>query len=150
MYFWNIKALKESLSNEGLSENESFKYLLATLILFTLASFPFEYSNDMDTLSWLVELGIIAFGTFLCFRANGAAEGKFFLQRYLSLAWVLSVKLIAFLIPFFIVLNIVLEAFGIPYTESTSYIDVVVLAVISSAYYLRLAHHIKTVDVTGA
>ena len=150
MYFWNIKALKETLSNDELSENESFKYLLATLFLFTLATFPFEYSNDMDKVSWFIELGIIGFGTVLCFRANGAAEGKLFLQRYLSLAWVLSIRLIAFLIPFFIVLNIVLEAFGVPYSESTSYIDVVVLAVISSAYYLRLAQHIKTLGGMGA
>lgn len=150
MYFWNISALKEDLINNKLNEREDFRYLMAMVILLTVGRYPFETSNTFDTYSWLIELFIMALGTFICFKANGANDGKYFLQRYLPIAWVTSVKLIVFLIPTIVALYIVLEILGVVVPDETSLMDVGLVAAVSIVYYWRVSHHISQVRAINA
>lgn len=150
MYLWNISALKNDLINNKLNEHADFMYLIAMVILLSVGGYPFETSNTFDTYSWLIELFIVALGTFICFKANGANDGKYFLQRYLSIAWVMSVKLIVFLIPTIVAFYIALEMLGVVVPDETSLLDVGLVATVSIFYYWRVSHHISQVRSTNA
>jgi hypothetical protein len=150
MYFWNISALKNDLINNKLNEHADFMYLRAMLILLTLGAYPFETSNTFDTYSWLINLFIVGLGTFICFKANGANDGKYFLQRYLSIAWVMSVKLVVFFIPSIVTLNIALEILGVAVPDETSLLDAGLVAAVSIVYYWRVSHHISQVSSINA
>ena len=49
MYFWKIDKLKKDLVKQPLSESESFKYLIATTILYSFGSGIYEYIAYIDS-----------------------------------------------------------------------------------------------------
>ena len=143
MYFWDISALKEDLINNNWSEQADFKYLLALIVSYLLASFPFETSNIYDTYAWLVGLVFTIVGTVVCFKKNEANDGQHFIRRYISISWVMTIKMIVFLMPSMLFLLIFLKAFGLNFIEESTIFDVGVVAVISAIFFWRVYIHIE-------
>jgi hypothetical protein len=93
MYFLRLKPLKEELAGPGLTEKERFKYLLAFFIVFTLAA-TLGY-NEPDFHTFLVSfamLALLVIGMLYAWSKNGKNGGRSFLDRYLSLAWVVNLR----------------------------------------------------------
>jgi len=106
MYFWNISILKEELRGGGPSDNECFKYLLAFPMFFALLSSAPKSREKGDTalvlLSALAMVGIVIAAVTYCYQMNGGAEGREFLRRFFSIAWVVGWRSVLVGLPFLI------------------------------------------------
>lgn len=143
MYFWKIDNLKNDLKNGPLTENESFKYLLATVIIYNLGMLNFGENNQWN-LYFNATTGLISIlGTVYIYICNGGKNGQNFIQRYLSLAFVLSIRWLAIvLIPISISYFIILEIFFyLPDTTTPS--DIVFFSFIYLSYFYLFRIHIK-------
>ena len=120
MYFWNLGRLKQDLASRGLTAAESFRYLVVFLVLASLPVLfdPPDHYNRWKVIAAALNLLIVLAGTRHIYSCNGGAEGRDFLQRYMSLGWVCGVRyLVMFVIPVSIVGGIVYASWfdGDPY-----------------------------------
>jgi len=96
MYFYRLKALKEELAGQGLTEKERLKYLLVWFLPQVLALFSSRETGDFWSLiGGLFVAGIEIAGVLYAWRRNGGTEGRAFLDRYLSISWVVSLRTIS-------------------------------------------------------
>ncbi len=107
MYFWNTEKLIDDLKNNRLTE-ESFKNYYITVGLFTLLGmYAVHLAPRINPQSVIVEfvmsIGILITGLNALFAANGGKAGKYFLNRTVSLALPISIKLLVLsIIPYVI------------------------------------------------
>ncbi len=147
MYLWNINALKETLSNEGLTQKSSLYYILLWMVFVTLTieisiHFPKENINVWDTIYSYGAIIITAIGTVLFYRANGGEDSDNLFERYFSLSIVVSIRLI----PLFVILLLMLEIFIDPL--NTTPLEVIFLLSWSGFVYHRMISHVR--DVVNA
>lgn len=149
MIWFDIKELELGLKNEKLSDKTTFNYLLANLIMFTLASFASrnEYTtNALLLLEIVVTLSITIIGTKRAFDINAEGDNKDFLKRYLSLSFVLGVRLAVFLaFPIFIVSGITKGDSGAN-TSMTDLLGIFMTGGIGVFYYMMLSNSFKRVS----
>lgn len=149
MYLWKIDKLKEELRQGSLSEKESFKYLLAWEILYSLVLIPFPVEwSVLDVYDGLLELVLAILGIAYVYKVNGGSAGKYFLQRYLSIGWVVFVRFSVFVtIPVIIAYGVVygVATNGADMPEQTTWLDIALLGLVSMAYYLISARHMKAI-----
>lgn len=145
MYFWKIKNLKKDLIQNPLSEKEQFKYLLATNILSFLAIIPLRGNNTWYVYSRIVLFIILVLGTYYIYKMNGSSNGKYFLQRFLSLGWIISVRLSVIVFLASIVISLIV--FSIDISQYLSIYHFVVPILISLIYFWLLGKHIKEVSL---
>ena len=146
MYIWKIDKLNEELISGDLSQRETFKYLLASSALYALSMIQYSNANNMDTWSGLIAGIVTLIGLFFVYRCNGGDSGKNFLIRYLSIGWVVFVRMFVLLmIPTMIVVFTLQEIYmgGIP--DETTIIDLAYMTVIEIIYFLWVAKHINRV-----
>ncbi|WP_437929358.1 hypothetical protein WMF37_08820 [Sorangium sp. So ce291] len=102
MYFWNIKALRAALAHGTLSEQARFIYLL-TLVFLTAAlleiaaALPGAAANPSPTNEWdwlqsAITIASTVLGTVWAYHLNGGSHGRHFLERYVALTWVYSLR----------------------------------------------------------
>lgn len=140
MYFWNINALKNDLSQGGISETESFKYLLANILINCIPSASSNTPDDLaHTIYPWVRIVIILLGTLYAFHKNGGQKGHDFILRYMSTLWVTGIRwAICISIPFMIVVGIL----SIP-LDSPKYLPGWLVVV--TAFYWRVSAHVQDV-----
>ncbi len=146
MYFWKIDKLKKELLKHPLSESETFKYLVATVILSSLAMIPVPFlgNNIWDIYSSIIAGIITVFGVFYIYKCNGGASGSNFLQKSLCMGWVIGIRYFLLIMsPIMIVYIVICLYLGLP--ESTTLPDVVFLNIIYSLYFWLLGKHIKDI-----
>ncbi len=108
IYFWNLQALKMELGKGNLPQPQAFMYLLVSSMStsLVLGSTP-EWAiitGWQGILLWALGLAITGYGIFYCYRANGGADGMDFLSRFISLGWVIGIRLGVFCIPLIVFL----------------------------------------------
>ena len=88
MYFWRIESLKNQLRRGALSQQLAFRYLLATMLLYTAAiSVPSGSGGDpgpitaIDLTAYAATIVLVAAGTYAAYRANGGPGGADFVHR---------------------------------------------------------------------
>jgi hypothetical protein len=146
MYIWKIKELRTQLTQGELVESDSFKYLMANTVLYSLAMIPYFNPNQYDTLSGFISLFIAVAGLWFIYKCNGGAKGKHLIQRYLSVSWVIFVRFaVLFIVPVTIGILLVQEPLlgGVP--EETSSLDVLFINTAEIIYILWVAKHISYV-----
>jgi hypothetical protein len=149
MYLVDIDGLKTELKNTGLAEKEKFKYLLVFLV-------PYYFGNPNVGIrgaepwiaalwvAWIIGLFVGIGATVLCYRRNGGSGGRHFLQRYLSLSWVLSIRFT----PLTLVVWLSILGFGHFVGASKALVRILVqvgFLSIGVLFYCRLLHHIHEV-----
>ncbi|MGM0631374.1 MAG: hypothetical protein ACQESI_09435 [Pseudomonadota bacterium] len=144
MYFWNIDALKRDFLQGRFSQTQAFYYLVVMLVLFTL---PIAIVGDNTTVwdkaMFWVDLAFVVFGTTVVYKSNGGRDGREFLERYVSLSWVLFVRLFPFFVLIFLVAVIFETALvGDVSYELTGYTFAAGLLV-NVIFYWRLSHHMS-------
>ncbi|MCA1767623.1 MAG: hypothetical protein LC639_05330 [Idiomarina sp.] len=142
MYFWNIDALKRDFLQGRFSQTQAFYYLVLMLVLFTL---PIGIVGDNTTvwdkaLFW-VELAFLVLGTTVVYKANGGRDGREFLERYVSLSWVVFIRLLPLIILFGIIVSIFRDIFIGDAGYSFTVYDFAAVVLIDFIYYWRLSHH---------
>lgn len=145
MYFWRLEELKARIAVTSLSEREALPYFVVFSALMTAGmTIPLPDRNLWDALgsTWSVVLAVA--GTLYCYQRNGGTDGHHFLQRFLAVGWVVSVRFI----PLFVLL-----AFGViefdggfdATTQSTTWQQFVFFALVETFLYWMIGHHIADV-----
>jgi len=147
MYFWNIDKLKKDLIQKPLSEKEQFKYLLAMAIFVGFGMIPFIEINMWDVYSALVAGITTIIGTYYLYKLNGGPNGKYILQRLLSLGWVMFIRwIVLIMFPVMLLLFFGLEIFSTGVPDETSVYDFVGSNLTYIIYFWLLGKHIKEVS----
>jgi uncharacterized membrane protein YidH (DUF202 family) len=101
MIWFNIKELENKLKIGEVSESAFFNYLLANLIIFSIV--PYLSTNDY-TIKWVIVIEIIigvvvtVVGAKMTFDINSAGDKKDYFGRFLSLSFVIGIRLSVFAI----------------------------------------------------
>jgi len=145
MYFWKIEKLKNDLLKKPLSESESFKYLFATTVLYSLGMTPFLENNIWDVYSAIITALITAIGVYYVYKCNKGASGSNFLQKYLSMGWVVGIRWSVFvMIPLMIVYFVIVAILSsIP--DNTTLSDLLFFNLLYIQFFWLLGKHIKEV-----
>ena len=145
MYFWKIEKLKNDLLKKPLSESESFKYLFATTVLYSLGMTQFLENNIWDVYSAIITALITAIGVYYVYKCNKGASGSNFLQKYLSMGWVVGIRWSVFvMIPLMIVYFVIVAILSsIP--DNTTLSDLLFFNLLYIQFFWLLGKHIKEV-----
>ena len=142
MYWFNIKALKDDLKKGKLTQKDQMLYLLATFTFATIMQelatyFPIEDSATyLDYIDSLLYLVILISGIIYSYIVNGANSGKNFMQRYISISFVLGVRYTIIFIGFsslIVLALIILNIYG--YEDLEPYIEVI-FTFLANMFYL--------------
>jgi len=113
MHFLRLRPLKEQLSTSGLPEKERLKYLLAWMLATTaIAFFPRE-AGPWDIATAFGTLIVLLGGILWAYRRNGGADGTGILDRYLSIGWVLNIRVLLILWAFVLLFDQAAEFAGL-------------------------------------
>ena len=151
MYFYSIRTLKQRLAAGPLPESESLPYLVIFLAATSIASsLPGELESVWDWTQVIVSVVLAVVGTWILYRANGGAEGRDFLHRYIVLGWVVTLRFFTLVLPALIVFLWVGHVAGFVST-SNSLLDVLVTFVIEVSFLVYFALHLDDLrQVTAA
>ncbi len=107
MHFFSTNKLVDKFNNNQHSQSESVKYLVALMLLISIAQYAIslcptpELSSD-DKLYLLVEFLIVmfctVFGVYLCYKKSEQVASGGFLERFICLALPASVQAFILLI----------------------------------------------------
>lgn len=154
MYFWKIEELKNTLRNSQLPEKSKFIYLFLTnfffiLIINLLSLFPSK-QDEVDL--YLMVTGIINFivGSCLIYMANGGNNGKYFLSKYISIGFVLGIRMFVFLLcvifPIYLIINAIISSHSqIYFLKNELYFAC--FFIFDIIYYRRFYIHIKELNI---
>src|SRR5690349_5211527 len=108
MYFWRIGHLEDHLVGRPLSDREILPYLIVVVGLSgAIGSIPNEMLNVWDHLGTILSVILGVLGTIWIYRQNGGVDGHHFLQRYLVIGWVVSIRWLAGLLVLSFLLGVV-------------------------------------------
>jgi len=118
-------------------------YVLFVATITVIASLPWEQSlNLWDIALACVAAAVTIIGTIYCYTKNGGKAGYDFIQKAIVLGWVVFFRCILPLLIFTMVIYAVASLFGIS-AEPTSWINVLVVAILEAVYYQRLGRHLQ-------
>lgn len=152
MYIWKIDSLIRDLQNDSLEQKERANYLIAWV---TVTAFVLETSYLFEPLSaTYLQLGssaavvlITAAGTYYCYQVNRRADDWEFLARFISIGWVVGIRLGVF---FLIVYTIYAIAGYVilgddfdEYLTPSSSVEILITPVLSVLFYVFVAGYIK-------
>lgn len=152
MYFWNINKLKQHLIENGLTEKQLLYYILIYAV-------PSGVMGDVSCSEpesglWMYAastVGILTFiiGTILAFRANGGNAGIKFAERYFSISFVISIRLLSLLIPLMLLITGYLSfTYGLDdnkWPDSPDFIWDIAVFIYCVAMYACIVKHIGDV-----
>jgi len=143
--WWRIEGLKSQLSARPHTDREILPYTVANGALVGLSfTFPPANPNVWDTLGGVVAAPLIVLGVLWAYRQNGGHAGRDFLQRYFTIGWVTSIRLLPVVLLAAAVLFVIKGAPADETLQTTS-VDVLVTAALVGVYYQRVGSHMKQV-----
>ena len=103
MVFWNIEKLLNKLSSQKLTQKELFAYLFGLTLFETALSNPFlsegSYLNSIfQWFDWGMFLFCSLVSIAVCFFLNGGNKGEDFIERYISIKFVMAIRYLVFII----------------------------------------------------
>jgi hypothetical protein len=145
LYFWRIGALKSRLIEGRLADREAVSYVTATFAMTSLVmAFPPASPNTWDTAMALVGCIVVVLGIWWAYRQNWGAAGADFVHRYLSLAWVLTIRILAPLVAVALLLEVLRAGEELPPAESGPGTALIAL-LLGLLFYQRLGAHVRDV-----
>ena len=146
MYIWKIDKLNQQLISSNLTEPDAFKYLMAYTVLNALAMIQYTIPNQYDTYNGVMSVVISIIGLTFIYICNGGKNGSHFLERYISIGWVVFVR---FIVLFFLPANIAMFTIQKIYmggiSEQTTEMDIAFVLISEIVYFLWCAKHINFV-----
>ncbi|HSV54861.1 MAG TPA: hypothetical protein VLJ57_22250 [Burkholderiaceae bacterium] len=104
MYFWRIDKLKQDLVSAPLSERHGLYYLLISMPMAAAVSlFPAEAAHAPDYVGAALDWAITVAGLLYAFVRNGGDAGRHFVQRFLAIGIVTTIRWVATIGPALIV-----------------------------------------------
>jgi len=105
MIWFSLKKLEDKLKKFELTERDGYNYLFAFAILAVISDYALSEATTASTVKWINRIQyygsliITIWGLSKSFRQNESGDNKEFLKRFLSLAWVIGVRIFLILIP---------------------------------------------------
>lgn len=144
MYFWKIEKLKKDLLKKPLSESESFKYLFANMAMYSLGTIPFPKNNIWDIYLAIIMVPITALGVYYAYRCNGGTNGSNFLQKYLSIGWVVFIRwFVLVMFPAIAIYALIMMAMFTSIQNNTTLFDAIFFNLLYISYFWLFGKHIK-------
>jgi len=143
MYFWRIEKLKTQMAARPLTDREALPYLVVYVTLSAIVCcFPLAISNVWDALggAWTAILAVI--GTIYIYRQNGGADGQHFLQRYLAIGWVVTLRWLVVIVVCAIPIIVVVEVVGAT-MDATTWYEFFFIGIAETIIYWRIGHHVR-------
>ncbi len=145
MYFWRIEDLKKDLVARPLTDREVLPYLLIFVGITALVPiFPVASMNTWDYSASIWTFFLAIAGTLYAYQCNGAAAGNHFVQRYLSIGWVVAVRWGVVVMTGFVALLFLVDTSS----DQTSPIVALFWMIAEVVLYERMGHHIRFVAGT--
>lgn len=148
MYVWNIISLKNSLIEGPLPENQTIKYLLTCIFVWSSVRIsPLQQMQD----SWQINLDVASIlialiGTYYCFKKNGGPNSVFFLQRFFPIVFVVAARVaVMFFFPIFIAKLIIENLIVQQIAVTTTWYDVLLALTYRIVVFWRTSIHISQV-----
>ncbi|WP_437510766.1 hypothetical protein [Sorangium sp. So ce1099] len=146
MIFWNIKALRAALTHGTLPERARFIYLLT--FVFVAAAVPEIPANSTPTNAWDslrsgIAIASTVLGTIWAYHLNGGSHGRHFLERYVALTWVYSLRFMVMVILPGLVLAFITKALLELPTDATGPFDVALWSAVDVAYFIGFFRQIR-------
>ena len=146
MYIWKIDELNQQLISNNLTEHDTFKYLMAYTVVSALAMIRYNIPNQYDTYIGIIGVVITIIGLVFIYICNGGKNGSHLLERYISISWVVFVRLMVLVcIPASIAMIAVQEIYMGGLAEQTTEMDMAYYLILEVVYLLWCAKHIKFV-----
>jgi hypothetical protein len=104
--FWNIDWLKQRLRDRPLSGKETYIYTFCWLAFLTVVYFSDKPGTDSTGSLVLeyIDAAIPLAGILYAWLCNGGLKGRDFWTRFISLGWVVTMRVLVFSLPLFFVL----------------------------------------------
>ena len=135
MYFWRIEELKARLTRGPMTDREVLPYAIVFGVALSLVATPYTHTPSIwDTAFGLFGAAAAIPGTIWVYRQNKGRNGTDFLQRFATIGWVTTIRLMPAGLLGVLVVSII-EG-GDPDAPST-WLDAVLYACVSVAYYQR-------------
>jgi len=144
MYFWRIEKLKTSMAAAPLTEREVLPYLVASIIAIYIALGLTQHTpitSFWDDISSFCEMLFAVIGTIYIYRKNNGKNGQHFLQRYIAINWVVSVRMFVGALITYYILQEILSAVYVN-EENSALIDFIYFFIINVILYWRIGHHV--------
>ena len=148
LLFWRIEALKAELAAGPQSDRQVLPYLiLSSVLLAAVGLVPLTDINKWDVVGGCWSALLAVMGTLYVYRQNGAEHGQQLLARYLAIGWVVGIRCLAVVLLLTVVIIGVWELLSeVP--ETTTWQACLLIAVVETAFYWRVGHHIAEVAST--
>tara|TARA_Y100000739_G_C20374888_1_gene358476 strand:- start:216 stop:671 length:456 start_codon:yes stop_codon:yes gene_type:complete len=149
MNLWNIKKIKDDLSNQKVNQRDLFVYYFLYGLLMALIILPVDYDllsyYQEESYKW-IEWGstnlIYLITILLCYKANKGSEGKNFIERIFSLELILSIRyFVFFLIPYGIFHSVFLEETA--YSDIGNLLSMIILTFLVSIRSVQCMNDIQ-------
>ena len=149
MYFWKINNLKANLIERPATEREALPYLISLWALWTVSLYmglPTDFGLQFYVNFFVAITGTI-FGTWWLYKLNDKSGNNYFLQRYIMLDWVVTIRFfVIFAIPLIVLYELLSElGLGSLDTGATSWLDVVMNLVTYPTYFWYFGKHLTEV-----
>jgi len=140
MYFWRINKLKDHLVQNGLSNFQAFVYFFIYTFFIELSQLPSDEIqaswDKFENLSFFI-IGLL--GALYCYIKNGGEKGAAFVGRFVSILFVMTIRLIVLLgIP----LLIIFYAFNL---SRLDHIESAIFLFLNFWFYWRVGYHLRDV-----
>ncbi len=148
MYWLRIKPLKQDLINRQLTERERFKYLLAWELASVIIAVMWAFSpSPMGGMEGGIAIAAVGLGVWYAYYRNGGSRGSGLLERYLSLGWVLSIRIVIARTIVSYILMRVLAPFGIDHYEDEALPGIeALLSLVFGGYFIwAIGRHIRDI-----
>jgi hypothetical protein len=115
LYLWRVEKLKADMVAHPLSERQIIPYVVLDVFLSVIAGRTTQSQSPQGivdlTVGFCAVLAVVA--TIYIYRQNGGAAGQHFLQRYLTIGWVVSVRCFPILFLVSIYVRVILRIVGV-------------------------------------
>ena len=144
MYIWRIDRLKTQLAAGPLTDREILPYAMTNGVLMGIAfTLPPEHPSVWDSVSGLVAAAAAIAGTIWAYTQNGGMAGTNFLQRYVSICWVVTIRFFVALLGAIALWS--MQADPIDPEGQTTWRGVALYALVCVVFYQRVGVHIRHV-----
>lgn len=113
MIWFKIKELEDKLGKNEIPDKASYHYILAFTILYSLVlngeNVDYYTNKWWRILNFVIGLSISIYGIRKSYYINEGGDNKDFLKRLFSLAFVHGFRILMFVLPVFLIFNIINE-----------------------------------------
>jgi hypothetical protein len=149
MYLWKIEKLKDELKANNLSQKDGLLYLLISTLFLSIVMEISEYMesiipNIFHILMSVSTIMIPLVATILIFKSNGGDCGTDFLGRFISISFVVSIRIfvLALLLIIAIAVNVIFLEDIDHIIDQILYICIILMQILM---YLRIYKHMKDI-----